>query len=76
MRSVYSARYQQFLKRLKAARQAAGLTQVEVARRLGHPQSWVSKCEAGERRVDVIELEGFARVYRKSLTYFLPNPPR
>jgi hypothetical protein len=31
----------------------------------------VSKCEAGERRVDVIELEDFARLYRKRIDYFL-----
>ena len=67
-----SPRYRQFLERLRAARLQAGLTQEEVARELGRPQSFVSKCESGERRVDVVELEGFARLYGKSITYFLP----
>jgi transcriptional regulator with XRE-family HTH domain len=49
----------------------AGLTQVEVAKRLKVPQSFVSKCESGERRVDVIELLAFARVYRKPLGFFI-----
>ncbi|MGG5890690.1 helix-turn-helix domain-containing protein [Falsiroseomonas sp. HC035] len=36
-------------------RLAAGLTQVELATRLGRPQSFVSKYETGERRLDVVE---------------------
>jgi len=43
---------------------------VEVAKKLRHPQSYVSKCESGERRVDVVELVEFARLYRKELAYF------
>ena len=37
------------------ARSRAGLTQVAVAERLGRPQSFVSKYEVGERRLDVVE---------------------
>ena len=76
MRSVHSARYKEFLRRLKAARLAAGLTQAEAARALGRPQSFLSKCESGERRLDVIELEELARVYRKPLTWFLTREDR
>ena len=71
MASVYSARYQNFLERLRAARHKAGLTQSEVAAKLGRPQSFVSKCESGERRVDVVELDDFAKIYGKPITYFL-----
>lgn len=63
--------YQRFLARLRAAREGAGLTQVEVAKRLRVPQSFVSKCESGERRVDVVELGAFARLYRKPIQYFI-----
>lgn len=45
-----------FLKTLREAREDAGLTQVQLARRLKCPQSFVSKTELGERRLDVIEL--------------------
>ena len=71
MRSLHSTRYRQFLKRLQEARRKAGLTQVEDARTLHRPQSFVSKCESGERRVDVIELAEFARLYRKPIAFFL-----
>jgi transcriptional regulator with XRE-family HTH domain len=67
MKSVHSRRYQRLLDRLKAARRTAGLTQVDVARALGKPQSFVSKCESGERRIDVVELEVLARLYGISL---------
>jgi len=69
--SPHSARYRQFLKRLREARLQAGLTQAEVAKALRRPQSFVSKCESGERRVDVVELEDFAKLYRKSISFFL-----
>jgi transcriptional regulator with XRE-family HTH domain len=70
--STSSARYREFLKRLKRARKVAGLTQVEVARALGKHQSYVTRCETGERRVDVIELVAFAELYGRSLRYFVP----
>jgi transcriptional regulator with XRE-family HTH domain len=69
--SFHSARYRAFLRLLKQARLDAGLTQVEVSAALGRPQSFVSKCESGERRVDVIELGEFAKLYRKPVTFFL-----
>ena len=71
MSTVHSPRYRQFLKKLRAARLEADLTQQDVARALRKPQSFVSKCESGERRVDVVELERFARLYGKGLEDFL-----
>jgi len=41
-----------------------------AAARLREPQSYVSKCESGERRVDGVELAEFARLYKKDLAYF------
>ena len=71
MRSLHSARYRWFLRRLTQARHQAGLTQVEAARALRRPQSYVSKCESGERRVDVVELADFGRLYGKPIGFFL-----
>jgi transcriptional regulator with XRE-family HTH domain len=71
-KSVHSTEYREFLRRLVAARHAAGLSQVEVARALRIPQSQVSRCESGERRVDVIELKRFAALYRRRISCFVP----
>ena len=54
-KSVFTDAYAQLVALLIEARQASGLTQTEVAARLGKPQSFVSKFERGERRLDVIE---------------------
>lgn len=71
MGSAYPQEYRKFLTKLKAARIEAGLTQVDVAKHLKKPQSFVSKFESGERRVDVVELQHIAEIYRKQLSYFL-----
>lgn len=71
MISVYTERYQRLLEKLQTARRDAGLTQVEVAQAFGKPQSFVSKCESGERRIDVVELGAFASLYHKPLAYFV-----
>jgi transcriptional regulator with XRE-family HTH domain len=59
------------LLRLRDARLQAGLTQADVAARLQRPQSFISKCESGERRIDVIELDELAKLYGKTITYFV-----
>ena len=66
----YVRRYKLFLQRLKQAREDAGLTQVQVARRLGRPQSYVSKIESGERRLDFVELQELARIYKLPIDFF------
>jgi transcriptional regulator with XRE-family HTH domain len=55
-RSTRSPRHQALIQILTEKRIAAGMTQVDVALKLKRPQSFVSKYESGERRLDVIEL--------------------
>ena len=69
-KALQTKRYRLFLARLRKAREDAGLTQVETAKLLGQPQTWVSKCELGERRVDFVELEDWAAACDKPLTWF------
>jgi len=56
---------------LKAVRTGAGLTQAEMAQKLGQPQSFVSKYESGERRLDVLELRQVCRASGISLADFI-----
>ena len=59
-KSVFSDRYALFLAIIVQARKEAGLTQSQLAARLGKPQSYISKAERGERRVDVVEFVDIA----------------
>lgn len=65
--------YQELQARLIWAREEAGLTQREAAERLGRSQSFIAKCETGERRIDVIELAELAAVYGKSILELVPQ---
>jgi transcriptional regulator with XRE-family HTH domain len=56
-KTIYSRRYASLLATLVDARKERAMTQAALARRLRQTQSWVSKCERGERRLDVVELE-------------------
>lgn len=61
-KSVHTRAYKVLLERLVAARQTAGLTQQQLAKKLGRPQSFVAKYEGGERRIDLVEFLEIAAV--------------
>ena len=54
-KSLHTAQYAALIRVLVEARKESGLTQQEVADRLGKPQSYIAKLEGGERRLDVVE---------------------
>lgn len=58
--SIHTREYDRFRALLIEARKKAGLSQAELAKRLAKPQSFVSKFERGERRLDVIEFRSVA----------------
>ena len=60
-KSIHSRRQERLCTALKAARKKAGLTQNQLADRLGMYRSFVSKYEKGERRLDVLEFLAVAR---------------
>jgi transcriptional regulator with XRE-family HTH domain len=68
---THGPEYLHMLERLREARKAAGLTQAQVAERLGKQQSYVSKVESGERRIDPVELKRFAVLYGRDTSSFL-----
>tara|TARA_R100000656_G_scaffold81110_1_gene59419 strand:+ start:244 stop:483 length:240 start_codon:yes stop_codon:yes gene_type:complete len=55
VKAFHTERYAKLIEGLVAARHKAGLTQQQVADRLGKPQSYVAKIEGGERRLDLAE---------------------
>ena len=69
-RSLHSADYQLFLRLLQEARRAAGLTQTQLAERLRSTQSFVSKCERGERRLDIAELRAWCKALKVPFATF------
>lgn len=70
-KSIHSERHTLFLQALSDARVAAGLTQVQLARRLRVDQTFVSKCERGVRRLDVLELHAWLRALGLPLVDFV-----
>lgn len=68
---LHSKAYKNVANKLKQARLEANLTQVQVAKKLSKPQSFVSKIESAERRVDVAELAVLAKIYKKDIQYFV-----
>lgn len=68
--SIHSKEYKEFIQKLVAARLQAGLTQVQVGQKLNKPQSYISKIERTERRIDIIELKQLLRIYKVNLAKF------
>ncbi|WP_123748188.1 helix-turn-helix domain-containing protein [Saccharothrix texasensis] len=66
-KSIASAEYRRFRLLLRQLREEAGLTQTQVAERLDEPQSFVSKYESGERRLDVVETQHVAEALGTTL---------
>lgn len=63
-KTIHDSRYKHLLVVLRNARITAGLSQIQVAEKLSAVQSFVSDCENGERRIDVIEFLDFASLYK------------
>jgi transcriptional regulator with XRE-family HTH domain len=56
--------------RLRTAREYIGLKQEEVARHLSIPRSALSNIEAGQRKVDALELARLAKLYQRPVSWF------
>ena len=65
-----SQAYTRFRSVLRQIREEAGLSQGELARKLGKPQTFVSKSELGERRVDFLEVAAICAACRVSVNQF------
>jgi transcriptional regulator with XRE-family HTH domain len=70
-KSIHTREYAVLLRLLRQARESAGLTQVQVARRLKQSQSFITKMERGDRRIDLVQLRTILRVYGSTLPEFV-----
>lgn len=70
-KAIYSKDHNHMVSRLKEARHEVGMDQADVAKRLGRTQSHVSKVEGGQRRIDIVMLKEFAKIYKKNLSFFI-----
>ncbi len=70
-KSIHKSEYLVLLRRLRALRTAAGLTQVALSAALQRPQSYVSDVERGSRRMDLLQLRELCNACGQSLTEFV-----
>jgi transcriptional regulator with XRE-family HTH domain len=70
-KSIYSPEYAAALRLLRQAREQAGYTQVELAGKLGQTQSFVTKVERGDRRLDIVQLRTICRVLGLTMAEFV-----
>lgn len=71
MSSIHSKEYRELINRLIKARKDAGLTQVEVSKILKKPQSYLSKIETAQRRIDILEIKALAKIYKADISHIV-----
>lgn len=70
-KSIFTKEYSLFLELLRRAREDKGLTQADLAERLEETQSFISKVERGERRIDIVELRAFCQAIGIGFSTFI-----
>lgn len=70
-RTIYSQDYELMLVMLRQAREKAEITQVELQKRLNMTQSAISKCERGQRRIDIVQLRDWCHALDISFAVFV-----
>ena len=70
-KAIYSSEHIRLVEKLISARESAGLRQEDAAKLLGVTQSFISKLESGQRRIDLVQIKDFAKIYKKPLSYFI-----
>jgi len=70
-KTIYSKEHKYIVEQLRKAREETNLSQREAAKFLQKTQSYISKLESGQRKIDVVQLKKFARLYKKSLDFFI-----
>jgi transcriptional regulator with XRE-family HTH domain len=76
LKSIHDPRYVEMLGQLRRAREQQGVGQRDLAARLGRPQSYISKIETGDRRVDLVEILDICRALGVQLEAVVPTDLR
>jgi len=72
-KTIHRKEYDTLIEKLISARKELNLTQKEVGDELGWRQDYISKLEAKQRRLDVLELHDLAKIYKKDILYFISH---
>lgn len=70
-KTIQTKEYAIFIERMRRARIEAGLRQIDVSKKMRRPQSYISRVESGEYRLDILEVKRFAKLYKKDIHYFM-----
>lgn len=70
-KTIHTQEHKYIVKRLRKARLEAGLSQKTVGDEIGKSQSYISKIESGQRRIDIVQLKMFADMYSKKIDFFI-----
>lgn len=70
-KTIFTKDHKYLVEQLKKARQEIDMDQKKVAELLGKTQSYISKIESGQRRIDVVQLKKLAKIYKKDITFFI-----
>lgn len=70
-KTIFTKSHKYLVGRLIKSRKQAKLRQQDAARKLGKTQSYISKIESGQRRIDTVQLKELANVYKKKISFFI-----
>jgi transcriptional regulator with XRE-family HTH domain len=70
-KTIHTQDHKYIVKKLREARIEAGLSQKDVGVKMGKSQSYISKIESGQRRIDIVQLKMFTGLYGKKIKFFI-----
>lgn len=70
-KTIFTEEHKVLVSKIRNARLSSGMNQAEVSKKLGVSQSYLSKLETGQIRIEAIQLKRIANFYKKSLSYFI-----
>ena len=70
-KTIYTSDHRILVQKLRQARIESGFDQKYAAKLLNKSQSYISKIESGQRKIEIFQLKSFAEIYKKNIEYFL-----